>query len=70
MRLNNFHQKNLKDISSLYTRKFCEIAQGVLRKSDEQRIELEQIRQNIGRLVRELQGQYDEFINKYKEFDV
>lgn len=57
-------------MSSLYTRKFCEIAQVALKKSDEQRIELEQIRQNIGRLVRELQGQYDEFINKYKEFDV
>lgn len=68
-RIENARRLCLTNSADLYQQKILEITESVLRKSEEQKKELELLRKNIECLVTRMEWQYQIFIKKSKLYD-
>ncbi|TMW47173.1 hypothetical protein DOY81_007748 [Sarcophaga bullata] len=70
LRLENAQRLFQSNISELYSKNVCELLQSIIQKSEKQKYELEQFLANIGKLIKEIQTQYETFVKQTKEYDI
>lgn len=68
--MDNAQHSFQSNISEVYSKNICELLQSIQQKSEKQKFELEQLLATISRLIKEIQAQYESFVNRTKEYDM